>query len=102
LSCFFSAAAAENFAALLAAIWIVWPVAGLRPSRAVRSLTLNLPKPAIATSRPAASRWRSLRTLGVDGALGVLAGDAGSRGDLLCELVLGHRVLLGSCASTSR
>jgi len=34
LSSFFSAEAAENFAALLAAIWMVSPVAGLRPSRA--------------------------------------------------------------------
>jgi len=55
LSCALRAAAAENFAARLAAIWIVSPVAGLRPSRAARSLTVNLPKPAIATSRPAAS-----------------------------------------------
>jgi hypothetical protein len=55
LSCFFSAAAAENFATVLAAIWIVSPLAGLRPSRAARSLALNLPNPAIATSRPAAS-----------------------------------------------
>jgi hypothetical protein len=50
-----SAEAAENFAALLAAIWIVSPVWGLRPSRAKRLLTPNLPKPAIATPPPAAS-----------------------------------------------
>jgi hypothetical protein len=50
-----SALAAENFATRLAAIWIVWPVAGFRPSRAARSRPVNLPKPAIATSRPAAS-----------------------------------------------
>ncbi len=36
LSCALRAAAAENFAARLAAIWIVSPVAGLRPSRAAR------------------------------------------------------------------
>src|ERR1700691_5914984 len=52
---FFSALAAENFAALEAAILIVSPVDGLRPSRAARWLTLNLPKPASATSPPAAS-----------------------------------------------
>src|ERR1700757_2571955 len=52
---FFNALAAENFAALLAPIWIVWPVEGLRPCRAARWLTLNLPKPASATSPPAAS-----------------------------------------------
>ena len=44
--------AAENFAALLAAIWMRSPVAGLTPWRAARSETLNLPKPAIATSPP--------------------------------------------------
>ena len=55
LSWLFSAAAAENFAARLAAIWIDSPVAGLRPSRAARSAMLNFPKAAIATSRPAAS-----------------------------------------------
>src|SRR4051794_4707074 len=55
LSCCLRPAAAENFAARLAAIWIVSPVAGLRPARAARSPTLNLPKPAIATSRPATS-----------------------------------------------
>src|ERR1039457_5900558 len=52
---FFSALAAENFAALLAAMLIVAPVDGLRPCRAARWLTLNLPKPASATSPPAAS-----------------------------------------------
>src|ERR1700733_5624208 len=52
---FFSALAAENFAALEAAIWIVAPVDGLRPWRAARWLTLNLPKPASATSPPRAS-----------------------------------------------
>jgi len=34
---------------LIAAIWIVSPVAGLRPSRAGRRLTPNLPNPRIAT-----------------------------------------------------
>src|SRR5271167_1177466 len=52
---FFSALAAENFAALLAAMLIVSPVDGFRPCRAARWLTLNLPKPASATSPPAAS-----------------------------------------------
>src|SRR5262249_19160149 len=52
---FFRALAAEKFAALLAGIWIVCPVDGLRPRRAARELTLNLPKPASATSPPAAN-----------------------------------------------
>src|SRR3954452_11861149 len=55
LSAVFRPDAAEKRAALLAAIWIVSPVAGLRPSRAERSLTLNLPKPETATSPPPAS-----------------------------------------------
>jgi hypothetical protein len=52
---FFRALAAENLALLLAAIAIVSPVAGLRPSRAARLLTLNLPNPARETSPPLAS-----------------------------------------------
>src|SRR5580692_9777831 len=52
---FLSALAAENLAALLAAMLIVAPVAGLRPCRAARWLMLNFPKPARATSPPAAS-----------------------------------------------
>src|SRR5579863_9858960 len=55
LSSFFSALAAENLAALLAAMLIVAPVAGLRPVRAARLETPNLPKPATDTSPPAAS-----------------------------------------------
>jgi hypothetical protein len=51
----FNALAAENFALLLAAIEIVSPVAGLRPSRAARLLTLNLPNPARETSFPLAN-----------------------------------------------
>jgi hypothetical protein len=73
LSCCFRPAAAENFAARLAAIWIVSPVAGLRPSRG-----------ALAGDRVED---------GVDGALGLLAGQARG-GDLLGELVLGHALLL--------
>src|SRR3546814_5721427 len=38
-----------------AAIWIVAPVEGLRPSRAADSLTLNLPKPLTDTSSPLAA-----------------------------------------------
>src|SRR5271167_215770 len=52
---FFSALAAENFAALLAAMLIVSPVDGFRPCLAARWLTLNLPNPASATSPPPAS-----------------------------------------------
>jgi hypothetical protein len=94
LSCCFSAAAAENLAARLAAIWIVSPVAGLRPSRAARSATLNLPKPAIATSWPAASSAAIVSKTAVDGALGLLARQACGGGELLGELGLGHAVLL--------
>ena len=93
MSCCFSAAAAENFAARLAAIWIVSPVAGLRPARAARSLTLNLPKPAIATSRQAASSAAIVKR-GVDDARGPAGRDARTRGDLPDELVAGHAVLL--------
>lgn len=44
---------AENFGALLAATWIVAPVCGLRPTRALRATRLNLPSPGYATSPPA-------------------------------------------------
>src|SRR5581483_1237899 len=57
LTAFFSAAPAVNFGTLDAAIWIFSPVAGLRPSRALRCETLNLPKPENVTSLP---RFRAL------------------------------------------
>ena len=41
---FLSALAAENLAALLAAMLIVCPVAGLRPYRAARRMTVKLTK----------------------------------------------------------
>jgi hypothetical protein len=88
LSCFFSAAAAENLAARLAAIWIVSPDAGLRSSRAARPLTLNLPKPG---DRDLAARGELAGDRvdrGVDGARGLLAGEAGVRGDLLGDSCL--------------
>jgi hypothetical protein len=92
-SCCFSAAAAENFAARLAAIWIVLPLAELRPSRAARSLTLNLPRPAIATSRPAASSSAIASHAASTALFGLLAGQVAARRDLLRELVLGHLML---------
>src|SRR4051812_15130656 len=42
----------ENFGALLALIFTVSPVCGLRPVRALRLTTENLPKPVIAISSP--------------------------------------------------
>lgn len=52
LIAFFSEAPAVNFGTREAAIWIRSPVAGLRPSRALRLATLNLPKPEKETSLP--------------------------------------------------
>src|SRR5262249_45656678 len=52
LTAFLSAAPAVNFGTREAAIWILSPVAGLRPSRALRCETLNLPKPENVTSLP--------------------------------------------------
>ena len=46
-----------------AAIVMVSPVDGLRPSRSGRSLTVNLPKPLIETSSPfaaAAAIWSKI------------------------------------------
>src|SRR3954447_2561976 len=51
-----NADAGLNRGALDAAISMVSPVCGLRPWRAERSLTLNFPKPLMATSSPAATR----------------------------------------------
>ena len=48
-------AAAENFTPFDAAIWIVAPVCGLRPSRAARCDFWNEPKPGRATLSPAAT-----------------------------------------------
>src|SRR6185436_12237152 len=44
--------ATENFATVLAGILMAWPVAGLRPMRALRFTTLNLPRPAKGISPP--------------------------------------------------
>ncbi len=55
LSLSFTALAGEKPSVLDAAIWIVSPVAGLRPSRAALSLTLNLPKLLMETSSPLAA-----------------------------------------------
>src|SRR6476646_4899922 len=52
---FLKSAPAENFGALLAAIWMRSPVCGFTPWRAPRSATENLPKPVIATSPPRCS-----------------------------------------------
>lgn len=49
----FRALAGANVSLRLAAILIVPPVAGFRPSRAGESLTLNLPNPGTDTSSPA-------------------------------------------------
>jgi hypothetical protein len=50
-----SALAAENFGTFVAGTLTVSPVFGLRASRALRSFTVNLPRPAIATSSPLVS-----------------------------------------------
>src|SRR5437763_10271055 len=52
LTAFFSPAPAVNFGTREAPMWIRSPVAGLRPSRALRLDTLNLPKPEKETSLP--------------------------------------------------
>src|SRR6202042_1525203 len=52
LMAFLSAAPAVNLGTREAGIWIFSPVAGLRPSRALRCETLNLPKPENVTSLP--------------------------------------------------
>ncbi len=52
LTDFFRPAPAVNFGTFDAAIWILSPVAGFRPSRALRCETLNLPKPENVISPP--------------------------------------------------
>ncbi len=51
----FTALAGRKVSFLDAAIWIASPVAGLRPSRAGLSFTLNLPNPLSDTSSPLAA-----------------------------------------------
>ena len=58
----------------LAAIVIVSPVRGLRPSRAPRSATWNLPKPVKLTSSPPLSDVLDRADDRVDGVVGVLLG----------------------------
>ena len=53
MTAFFKPAPAVKRGTFEAAIWIFSPVAGLRPSRAERAETLNLPKPENDTSLPA-------------------------------------------------
>ena len=48
----FSALPDTNAGTLDAAIWISAPVCGLRPVRAARSFTLNVPKPINCTGSP--------------------------------------------------
>jgi hypothetical protein len=84
----FNAVAGENLTARRAAIWIVSPVAGLRPSRAERSATLNLPKPATATSPlPASSA-----VIASNHTRGGRASQPRPDGDLPYEILLGHPV----------
>jgi hypothetical protein len=90
----FRPAAAENFAARLAAIWIVSPVAGLRPSRAARSLTANFAQAGEHDVAPRGELAGDRVTQGVDDAPSLAAGDARVRGDLPGELVLGHALFL--------
>src|SRR5581483_770648 len=52
LTAFFSSAPGVNFATLRAAILMVAPVCGLRPLRALRCETENVPKPISATRSP--------------------------------------------------
>jgi len=51
----FSLLPAETFTPLLAAIWIVAPVAGLRPARAARCVCSNEIQPGIETLVPDAT-----------------------------------------------
>src|SRR3546814_4984373 len=53
----FTALAGAKVSFLDAAILMVSPVAGFRPSRAAVSLTLNLPKPLREISSPPAAAW---------------------------------------------
>jgi hypothetical protein len=66
----------------------------LRPSQAARSATLNFPKggdrDVAAAGELAGDRLQD----GVDGALGLLAGQPGPAGDLLGKPGLGHALLL--------
>src|SRR5262244_1919720 len=52
LTAFFNSAPGVNFATLRAAILMVAPVCGLRPLRALRAETENVPKPIKATRSP--------------------------------------------------
>ena len=81
---------------LLAEMVIVSPVRGLRPSRAPRSATWNLPNPVKLTSSPE-PRAVSIELMHrVDGSAGVLLAEAGLLGNLVDELVLRHA---SSCVS---
>ena len=64
---------------LLAAMVIVSPVRGLRPSRAPRSATWNLPKPVKLTSSPDLERVLDRADDGVDRGAGVLLAQAARR-----------------------
>jgi transposase InsO family protein len=64
-----TALAAPKVSFFEAAIWIVAPVDGLRPSRAADSLTLNFPNLFTDTSAPFASiseAWRLIEAWRVD------------------------------------
>src|ERR1700712_67452 len=52
LAAAFSLLPAETFTPLLAAIWMVAPVAGLRPARAARCVCSNAIQPGMATLVP--------------------------------------------------
>ena len=46
-----AALATRNFTTRLALIWMVSPVAGLRPTRALRLTSTSLPRPGMVNSR---------------------------------------------------
>ena len=90
LTAFFSPAPAENFGTRDAAIWIRSPVAGLRPSRALRCETLNLPKPEKVTSLPRLSAPSIVSRTASTALGGVPLAQPGAICDLVHELGLRH------------
>ena len=90
MTAFFRPAPAVNFGTFEAAIWIVSPVAGLRPSRALRCETLNFPKPEKTTSLPRLSAPSMVSSTASTALSGVLLAQPSAIRDLVDELGLRH------------
>ena len=83
---FLSAAPAVNFGTLEAAIWIFSPVAGLRPSRALRCGDAELPETGEGHIAAALERVLNRLEHRINGVLRVLLAQPGTLSDLVDEL----------------